>query len=100
VETRGRYGDFDISDIAGEVKVSSDNAGVRLQNIGGEVRVDLRRSDIVRAVNVKKSVEVSVKGRGEDLELEGIEGPVVVNGTSPATCSFASWRTPSALPRR
>jgi len=88
VETRGRYGDFDISDIAGEVKVSSDNAGVRLQNIGGEVRVDLRRSDIVRAVNVKKGVEVSVKGRGEDLELDGIEGPAVVNGTFTGDLQF------------
>jgi DUF4097 and DUF4098 domain-containing protein YvlB len=88
VEARGRYGDFDISDIAGETKVSSDNAGVRLQNIGGQVRVDLRRSDIVRAVNVKGGVEVGVKGRGEDLELDGIEGPVVVTGTYTGDLQF------------
>lgn len=88
VEARGRYGDFDISDIAGETKVSSDNAGVRLQNIGAQVRVELRRSDIVRAVNVKGGVEVNVKGRGEDLELDNIEGPTVVTGTYTGDLQF------------
>ncbi len=88
VEARGRYGDFDISEIAGETKVVSDNAGVRLQNIGSQVRVDLRRSDIVRAVNVKGGVEVSVKGRGEDLELDNIEGPTVVTGTYTGDLKF------------
>ena len=88
VEAHGRYGDFDISGIAGETKVSSDNAGVRLQNIGGQVRVELRRSDIVRAVNVKGGVEVSVKGRGEDLELDNIEGPTVVTGTYTGDLQF------------
>jgi DUF4097 and DUF4098 domain-containing protein YvlB len=88
LEARGRYGDFDISDINGEAKVSSDNAGVRLQNIGAQVRVELRRSDIVRAVNVKGGVEVSVKGRGEDLELDNIEGPTVVTGTYTGDLKF------------
>jgi DUF4097 and DUF4098 domain-containing protein YvlB len=94
VETRGRYGDFDISDIAGEVKVSSDNAGVRLQNLGGQARVELRRSDIVRAVNVKGGVEVSVKGRGEDVELDSIEGPVVVTGTYTGDLQFRKLAKP------
>jgi DUF4097 and DUF4098 domain-containing protein YvlB len=88
VEARGRYGDFDISDVTGETKVISDNAGVRLQNIGGQVRVELRRSDIVRAVNVKGGVEVSVKGRGDDVELDSIEGPVVVTGTYTGDLQF------------
>lgn len=88
VETRGRFGDFDISDVAGETKVSSDNAGVRLQNLGGQARVELRRSDIVRAVNVKGGVEVNLKGRGEDVELDNIEGPVVVTGTYTGDLKF------------
>ncbi len=88
IETRGRFGDFDISEIAGETKVASDNAGVRLQNLGGQVRVELRRSDIVRAVNVKGGVEVSVKGRGEDIELDSIEGPTVVTGTYTGDLQF------------
>ena len=78
IQASGRYGDFDIINLQGAVEVKSDNAGVRLQNIGGKVRVDTRRSDIVRAVNVKDSVEIL--GNGRDVELENVEGGVTVNG--------------------
>jgi DUF4097 and DUF4098 domain-containing protein YvlB len=77
VECRGRYGDLDINDLTGDVEISSDNAGVRLQNIGGAVKVDTRNSDIVRAANVKGSVEL--RGKGKDLELEAIEGQVNIS---------------------
>lgn len=76
IEARGRYGDFDITGITGNVDITSDNAGVRLQNIGGNVRIETRRSDIVRAVAVKGSVEL--RGKGQDLELDGIGGPVTI----------------------
>jgi DUF4097 and DUF4098 domain-containing protein YvlB len=79
LELRGRYGDFEVNDIAGNVDVLSDNAGVRLQSIGGGVHVDLRRSDIVRAVDVKGAVEL--KGRGQDVELENIQGLVTISGS-------------------
>jgi len=83
---RGRYGDFDISGISGNVDIDSDNAGVRLSSIGGNVRVDLRRSDLIRAAGVKGNVEV--KGGGNDLELEGVEGTVAVNGNYHGDLSF------------
>src|SRR5262249_4098814 len=79
VEGRGRLGDFDIRDISGNVEVVSDNAGVRVQNVSGSFKTELRRSDIVRAVNIKGPVDVKLdlRGRaGQDLELESIEGPV------------------------
>jgi DUF4097 and DUF4098 domain-containing protein YvlB len=79
IEARGRYGDFDISDVAGEVRINSDNAGVRLQNIGGKVDVETRRSDIIRAVDVKGNV--TLKGRGRDIDLEKIAGQVEINGS-------------------
>ena len=50
VEGRGRYGDYDVTDIAGGVLIVSDNAGVRLSKIGGGVKVDVKRSDVVRVV--------------------------------------------------
>lgn len=78
VEGHGRYGDFDIQGINGNVDIKSDNAGVRLENLGGNVRIETGKSDIVRAVDVKGSVEL--KGRGEDVELRNITGPVTVNG--------------------
>lgn len=77
-EGRGKYGDFDINDIAGAVEINSDNAGVRVRNISGPVRVELRRSDIVRATGVKGAVEI--RGKGQEIELDEIEGPVTVNG--------------------
>ncbi|MFN7921303.1 MAG: DUF4097 family beta strand repeat-containing protein [Bryobacteraceae bacterium] len=78
LEARGRYGDFDISDLAGNVSVDSDNAGVRASNIGGNVRVDTRRGDIVRAQNVKGTVEL--RGGGEDIELDTVAGTVMIEG--------------------
>jgi DUF4097 and DUF4098 domain-containing protein YvlB len=83
LEAYGRYGDFDIAGLAGDVEISSENAGVRIENIGGNVRVDTRRSDIVRAVRVKGSLEL--KGRGSDVELENIEGPVTIAATYSGT---------------
>lgn len=74
IQCRGRYGDFDVTGVTSGVEVDSDNAGVRLQDITGEVRIDLRRSDIVRATNIKGGIEI--KGRGDDLELENVEGLV------------------------
>jgi hypothetical protein len=86
VEGRGRLGDFDISDIAGGVLISSDNAGVRLNKIGGTAKVDVKKSDLIRAVNVAGSVEVT--GRGSDLELENVQGPVSVNGAFSGNMEF------------
>ena len=79
VEGHGRLGDFDIQGVNGSVDISSDNAGVRLENIGGDVRVDLRKSDIVRAIGVKGNVDL--RGRGQDVELQNIGGQVTVGGT-------------------
>jgi hypothetical protein len=92
LDANGRLGDFDVSNINGAVTISSENAGVRLQNIGGDVRVDTRRSDIVRAVDVKGSVEL--KGRGGDLELENIEGPVTITASYGGTVQFRNLAKP------
>ena len=79
VECHGSRGDFDVSHIAGNYEVNSENAGVRGQDIGGNVRVDLRRSDIIRLVRVKGNVDV--KGsRAEDIELDEVAGQAVVEG--------------------
>jgi hypothetical protein len=77
IEAHGRYGDFDIQGVNGNVNIASDNAGVRLENVGGNVLIDTRTSDTIRAVDVKGSVEL--KGRGDDLELRNIGGRVTVN---------------------
>ncbi len=78
IEANGRQGDFEVTDVNGDVDIVSDSAGVRIQNVSGNVHVDTRRGDIVRCTNVKGNVDV--KGRGTDVELERISGPVTVTG--------------------
>ncbi len=80
IEAHGLYGDFDITDVNGSVSINSDNAGVRLQNIGGDVRVEVDKSDVVRAVGVKGKVELRAS-RGDDVELDNIDGVVTASGT-------------------
>lgn len=92
VEGRGRYGDFDVSNVAGDVDIKSDNAGVRLTEIGGNARIDLRRSDIIRIVNLKGTADL--KGRGQDLELENVQGVVTVNGSYSGELVFRNLAQP------
>lgn len=92
IETRGKFGDFDIENVTGNVEVSSDNAGVRMNNIGGDVRVDLRKSDVVRIQNAKGNVDI--KGRGQDIELENITGVASVNGQYSGEMKFRNLAKP------
>jgi len=91
-EGRGKLGDFDVRDLLGNVEITSENAGVRLQNIGGFVKVDLRRSDIIRAVNVKGNFDL--KGRGQDVDLDNIEGQVFVAGSYGGELNFRNLAKP------
>lgn len=92
IEAHGRYGDFDIADLAGNVEIVSDNSGVRLQNIGGEVKLDLRKSDIIRAVNVKGPMDI--KGHGTDVELQDIAGQVTIAGSYSGVIQFRDISQP------
>ncbi len=92
IEGHGRFGDFDITDVAGNVDISSDNAGVRLQNIGGDARIDLRRSDVVRATGVKGLFEL--KGRGADVDLQSIDGEVTISGSYSGILQFRNLAKP------
>ena len=92
IEGRGKYGDYDIENIDGAIEVNSDNAGVRLNNIGGEVRIDLRRSDMVRVVNAKGNVDI--KGRGQDVELENVAGVATVSGQYSGEMKFRNLAKP------
>jgi hypothetical protein len=93
VEVHGRNGDLDINDIAGSVAITSDNAGVRLKNIGGDARVDLRRSDVIHMSAVKGAVEI--KGRGSDIELEDVGGEVNINGVYTGTTELRRLAKPA-----
>ncbi len=92
VEASGTYGDFDISGTAGNVNISSDNAGVRLQDIGGNVNIDTRRSDLVRCTNVTGAVDL--RGKGEDVELTKIAGQVTIAGDYSGTLALRNLVKP------
>jgi hypothetical protein len=79
IEARGRDLDIDIADVNGSVDIDCDKAGVRLQNIGGKVRSELRGSDTIRGFDIRGDVEL--KGRGRDIELENVAGQVTINGS-------------------
>ena len=92
IEARAAYGDFDITDIGGDVNINSDNAGVRLNKIGGNAKIELRRSDIVRAVDVRGNLDV--QGHGGDVDLENILGQVTINGSFSGTMEFKKLAMP------
>jgi len=98
IEGRGSNGDYDVTDVKGSVDITSGNAGVRLTNIGGNAKVDLQRSDIVRAVDVKG--DVSIEGKGSDIELENVAGQVTVNGSYSGTLQFKNLAKPLHLESR
>jgi len=92
IEATGTRGDLDIAGLAGNIQLNSDNAGVRLEDIGGDVQVDTRRSDLVRCSNVSGSVDL--RGKGEDVELTKIAGPVTMEGEYSGTVSLRELAKP------
>jgi DUF4097 and DUF4098 domain-containing protein YvlB len=92
VEATGTRGDFDVSGLSGDVDISSENAGVRLQDVGGSVKVDTRASDLVRCVNVIGTVDL--RGHGDDVELTKIAGQVTISGDYTGTVTMHDLAKP------
>lgn len=86
VEIDGSSGDMDVASVAGDLFLHSGNAGMRLQDIGGNVNLETRRSDLIRCTNVKGNV--NVRGHGSDVELNRVGGQVVINGEYTGTLSL------------
>lgn len=92
IVARGRGGDFDLTNIDGGVEIDSEQANVRLENIGGQVRLNLRDSDLVRAVGLLQGLDL--RGRGADIDLERIAGPVNVNGSFTGSVQMRALEMP------
>lgn len=93
VEMRGRGGDYELTDLDGDVEIAADRADVRLYRIGGNARVELRRSNLVRAVDLKGNLDLE-SGRGNDVELENILGQVVISGAYGGALEFKNLSKP------
>jgi DUF4097 and DUF4098 domain-containing protein YvlB len=78
VEIRGRGADIDVSGVNGEVSINAEGGGVRALNLGSNLRIDARNTDIVRADQVKGNV--SLQGKGRDIEITEVAGEVEISG--------------------
>jgi len=92
VESRNGNGDHEATDIDGDVDINC-RGNVRITRAGGNVRMDVSRSELVRAVDVKGRVDLQ-SGRGNDLELENVAGQVTIGGTFSGTLSFKNLGKP------
>lgn len=84
--TRRGDGDFDVNSLAGDVDLTAENGEMHLQDIGGNVKVETDRGDLVRCINVKGTV--TIRGRGSDVDLSKIAGEVSVHGDYNGTVSL------------
>ena len=92
VEARGRTGDYEISEVNGDLELATDHGDVRLSQVGGNARLDIGRSDLIRAVDLKGRLDL--QGRGSDVELENIGGQVTINGGYNGTLDFKKLAKP------
>jgi hypothetical protein len=92
LEGRSTYGDYEVEDIAANVEITSGNADVRLARVGGSAKLDIDRSSIIRASDLKG--DLALRGDGSDLDLENIGGQVTVSGAFRGTLDFKSLAKP------
>ena len=93
VEARGgNNGDFEIDDVQGNVDLASSRGDVRISKIGGDARIDVGRSSVIRGMDIKGKVDLN--GRGSDIELENISGQVTITGAFDGTLQFRNLAKP------
>ena len=93
VEARGRSNDFEITNVNGDVELVSNRADVRIARVGGNIRLSIDRSDLIRATDVKGAIDVH-GGRGSDVEMENVEGQVTITGAYTGTLEFKNLAKP------
>jgi DUF4097 and DUF4098 domain-containing protein YvlB len=92
VEARGRSGDYEVSDVNGDVMLASSHGDARLSRVAGNARVEMNRSDTIRAVDVKGRLDL--QGQGSDIYLENIGGQVTINGAYSGELDFKNLAKP------
>lgn len=92
IEARGQSGDYEISDITGNLELTSGRADVRLSRITGSTRLEIGRSEVVRAIDIKGDIQLD--GRGSDVEMQNISGQVTIHGGYVGTLDFKNLSKP------
>lgn len=78
VEVRGSGADIDVNNIGGEVTISAEKGALRAVGLGAALRADVRNTEMIRIEKVKGNV--SLQGRGRDIEMTEIGGEVEISG--------------------
>jgi len=78
VSVSGRSGDFDVANVTGDVDLESNRGDARLADIGGSGRLNIRRSNLIRILNLEGNL--TLEGQGRNLDIERIEGLVEIQG--------------------
>ena len=92
LESRTRTGDLTIDGIDGTVDVAAGRGDIRLSQIGGDVHISSSRGGLVHASELKGGF--TLQGKGSDLELISVAGPVTINGEYSGTLEFRSLASP------
>jgi DUF4097 and DUF4098 domain-containing protein YvlB len=92
VESRGRSGDVTVSSILGTVDISTDRGDMRLNEIGGNTKLAVQHSGLIRVVDSKGNVDL--EGKGSDVQMENIGGESSVNGSYSGTLEFKKLAKP------
>jgi DUF4097 and DUF4098 domain-containing protein YvlB len=96
IEATASHGSIDVSAVTGDVAFTGGNGSdVRMEDIGGNIKLETRGADSIHCNNVKGSIVLH--GRGSDVELENIAGPVTVGGDYTGTVSLRSLSQPVHL---
>lgn len=92
IEARGQTGDYEISDINGDLDLQSGRSDVRLSRITGNTRVEIGRSDVVRAVDIQGKIQLD--GRGSDIQMQNVTGQVTIHGAYVGSLDFKNLAKP------
>lgn len=92
IEARGHNGDYEVTEVTGDLQLATDRGDVRLSKVDGNARLDIGRSDVIRVVDMKGRLDL--QGRGSDVELENIGGAVTINGAFNGNLDFKKLAKP------
>jgi DUF4097 and DUF4098 domain-containing protein YvlB len=92
IEARGQTGDYEISDITGNLDLTSGRSDVRLNRITGNTRLEIGRSEVVRAADINGDIQLD--GRGSDIEMQNVSGQVTIHGAYVGSLDFKNLAKP------
>jgi hypothetical protein len=92
LESRGRSGDVTVSSLDGAVSIATDRGDVRLNGIGGNVKLTVAHSNLIRVAD--STADVTLGGKGSDVQMSNIRGQVTVDGSYSGTLEFKNLAKP------